>query len=242
MAWSERRWRLARAGRASVLAALATFVLAVLPAAAAGAQGAPTELRPGGRGPAVRRLWTILHALHYLDGPATAPRRYGAALALALHRFEWVNGLPVDSDVGPALWRDLAAARLHDRALAPDAPEWLVVVREALPESASVYEDGRLVVRTAANTGVEGAQTPLGVFFVYEKLRFQVMRGVDVNGSRYADPVHDIWYFDGGDAFHGFVRAAYGFPQSNGCVEVPPTVAASLFPRMPVGTEVDVIR
>ena len=27
-------------------------------------------------------------------------------------------------------------------------------------------------------------------------------------------------YFNGGDALHGFVRATYGSPQSNGCVEM----------------------
>ena len=28
-------------------------------------------------------------------------------------------------------------------------------------------------------------------------------------------------YFNGGDAVHGYPRASYGFPQSNGCVELP---------------------
>ena len=116
------------------------------------------------------------------------------------------------------------------------------MVRESRPETASVYFRGQRVVTTPANTGVAGAATPLGVFFVYEKLAYQVMRGVDVNGAHYAEPVRDIWYFVGGDAFHGFARAAYGYPQSNGCVEVPPAVAAELFAHMPIGTEVEVIR
>lgn len=117
---------------------------------------------------------------------------------------------------------------------------WLVVVREHLPETVTVYHDGREILHTLANTGVPGAQTPPGIYHVYEKLAFQIMRGQFPDGATYAVPVYHIWYFYGGDALHGYPRAAYGFPQSNGCVEIPPPLAARLFPLMPVGAEVEV--
>ena len=47
-------------------------------------------------------------------------------------------------------------------------------------------------------------------------------------------------YFNGGDALHGYVRASYGFPQSDGCVEMPPANAAVVWPMTPIGTLVTV--
>ena len=45
---------------------------------------------------------------------------------------------------------------------------------------------------------------------------------------------------DDGDALHGYVRPGYGYPQSNGCVEMPPANAAVVFPYTPIGTLVTV--
>lgn len=118
---------------------------------------------------------------------------------------------------------------------------WIVVVQERIPETVTIFHDNHEVLHTLANTGVAGARTPPGAYRIDEKLAFQVMRGTFPNGLRYAVPVHDIWYFHGGDALHGYPRAAYGFPQSNGCVEIPPQAALRLFPMLPVGAEVEVI-
>ena len=49
-----------------------------------------------------------------------------------------------------------------------------------------------------------------------------------------------VSYFNGGDALHGFVRASYGFPQSDGCVEMPIANAQTVFPLTPLGTLVTV--
>ena len=46
--------------------------------------------------------------------------------------------------------------------------------------------------------------------------------------------------FHGGDALHGFIRASYGFPQSDGCVEMPYGEAAEVYPYTPIGTIVHV--
>jgi len=42
-------------------------------------------------------------------------------------------------------------------------------------------------------------------------------------------------YFNGGDAVHGYPRASYGFPQSNGCVELPIETAHRVFDRLAIG-------
>jgi lipoprotein-anchoring transpeptidase ErfK/SrfK len=68
------------------------------------------------------------------------------------------------------------------------------------------------------------------------------MQGTNPDGTTYDDP--DVpWasFFNGGDALHGFVRATYGSPQSNGCVEMPVATAALVWPLTPVGTLVTVV-
>jgi len=67
------------------------------------------------------------------------------------------------------------------------------------------------------------------------------MTGTNPNGTHYSDPgVPDVAYFNGSDAVHGFPRASYGFPQSDGCVELPIVNAAVVFATDPYGTLVTV--
>jgi hypothetical protein len=66
------------------------------------------------------------------------------------------------------------------------------------------------------------------------------MRGTNPNGTLYADPVQYVAYFNGGDAIHYFPRAAYGIPQSLGCVELPLGAAAIVWPYMTIGSIVTV--
>ncbi len=42
-------------------------------------------------------------------------------------------------------------------------------------------------------------------------------------------------YFNGGDAVHGYERGSYGFPQSNGCVELPIETAKTVFGMLALG-------
>ncbi len=57
------------------------------------------------------------------------------------------------------------------------------------------------------------------------------MTGTDPDGVHYVAPdVPWVNYFNGGDAVHGYPRASYGFPQSNGCVELPIETAAAVLP------------
>ena len=116
-----------------------------------------------------------------------------------------------------------------------------VYVSKNLPETATVYSDGSEVYSTLANTGVPAAATADGTYPVYARYVTTTMTGTNPNGSHYSDPgIPWVSYFHGGDALHGFVRGSYGFPQSDGCVEMPPANAAVVFPYTPIGTLVTV--
>jgi hypothetical protein len=90
--------------------------------------------------------------------------------------------------------------------------------------------------------GMNGAQ-PIRLELsgpVYLRYRFQIMRGVNPDGSHYADPVQFVAYFQAGQAVHYFLRYSYGWPQSLGCVELPLTAAAEAWPYLTYGSLVTV--
>ena len=157
----------------------------------------------------------------------------------AVMNFENQNGLKTDGLAGPAVWTDLLADVQSGKG---DANPWdYVLVSQSLPESATVYENGAAVYSTPVNTGVPGASTENGTFPVYARYTVTTMSGTNPDGSHYVDPgIKWVSYFNGGDALHGYVRASYGFPQSDGCVEMPIANAAQVFPLTPLGTLVTV--
>ena len=157
----------------------------------------------------------------------------------AVMNFESQNGLTSDGLAGPEVWTDL----LNDvQSGHGDALPWdYVLVSQSLPETATVYENGAVVYSTPVNTGVPGAPTANGTFPVYARYRVTTMSGTNPDGSHYVDPgIPWVSYFNGGDALHGYVRGSYGFPQSDGCVEMPPANAEVVFPLTPIGTLVTV--
>ena len=97
------------------------------------------------------------------------------------------------------------------------------------------------MLTTPVNTGIASAPTATGTYPVYEHLPVTTMSGTNPDGSHYSDPgIPDVSYFNGGDALHGFLRSQYGFPQSLGCVEMPYSTAAQVYPYTPIGTLVHV--
>jgi peptidoglycan hydrolase-like protein with peptidoglycan-binding domain len=157
----------------------------------------------------------------------------------AVMAFESQHGLTTDGLAGPGVWSQLLAAAAAG-TMDPN-PYNYVYVSEDLPETATVYSNGSEVYSTLANTGVPAAATTLGTFPVYARYVVTTMRGTNPDGSKYVDPgIPWVSYFNGGDALHGFVRGSYGFPQSDGCVEMPPSNAAVVFPLTPIGTLVTV--
>jgi peptidoglycan hydrolase-like protein with peptidoglycan-binding domain len=167
------------------------------------------------------------------------PGTYGVITKGAVMRFETTHTMAIDGIAGPKVWTALLAAAAAAQA-DPDPYDY-VDVTKTLPETVHVYENGAVAYTTLANTGVAAVPTATGTFTVYEHLTSATMTGTNPTGSHYVDPgIPWVSYFNGGDALHGYVRASYGFPQSDGCVEMPPANAGVVFPLTPLGTLVTV--
>ncbi len=179
--------------------------------------------------------WTepaSLEGLWAPGSPNTITR--GAVMAFESH-----HDLTTDGSPGPAVWTQLLA----DAAAGAvnTAPYNYVFVSTSDPETTTVYSDGSNVYSTLANTGVPAAPTAAGTFPVFARYTVTTMSGTNPDGSHYVDPgIPWVSYFNGGDALHGFVRPGYGYPQSDGCVEMPIANAAAVFPLTPIGTLVTV--
>jgi peptidoglycan hydrolase-like protein with peptidoglycan-binding domain len=166
------------------------------------------------------------------------PGQYNVLVRGAVMAFEAAHGLATDGIAGPEVWQALLSAAVAGQ-VNPYGYTY-AYVSKALPESLTVWHDGAVVVQTPANTGIAVAPTADGTFPVYERLRSQIMRGTNPDGTKYADPVAWVAYFNGGDAIHYMPRASYGYPQSLGCVEVPWTAAKTAWPYLTIGTLVTV--
>ena len=100
-------------------------------------------------------------------------------------------------------------------------PYVYVLVNKVVPQTLTLWNNGTAQYTVPVNSGAPGADTTDGTYAVFEHVRFSDMKGTNVDGSTYDDPnVPYASYFNGGDALHGFIRASYGTPQSNGCVEM----------------------
>lgn len=109
-----------------------------------------------------------------------------------------------------------------------------------------VYKDGRKVVDTAVTTGkpVNHHQTNVGIFRVKSHEANRTLRGRNDDGSSYASPVKYWMPFDGGIGLHDAPwKSNYGGKNyltngSHGCVNLPPSVAGSVFANVSVGMPV----
>jgi peptidoglycan hydrolase-like protein with peptidoglycan-binding domain len=167
------------------------------------------------------------------------PGASGVMTTGAVMAFEDDHGLTTDGTPGPAVWKALIAAELAGHR--SSFGYTFVEVSEGSPETEHTWHNGRTVVSGLVNTGIPAAPTAQGIFPVFEHAPSVTMSGTNPDGSHYSDPgVPYVSYFNGGDALHGFIRASYGFPQSLGCVEMPYSEAAAVYPYTPIGTLVDV--
>ena len=156
----------------------------------------------------------------------------------AVMAFESQHGLAMDGVASAGLWQALLSARAH-RQFNQGGYSYALAT-ESSPESLTLYHNGRVVLRTPANTGIGGEGTATGTFPVFERLRSQTMQGTNPDGSHYADFVQWVAYFNGGDAVHYMPRASYGSPQSLGCIELPYAAAEQAWGYLTYGTLVTV--
>jgi lipoprotein-anchoring transpeptidase ErfK/SrfK len=158
----------------------------------------------------------------------------------AIESFENQNGLGVDGIAGPAVWTSLINDTINHKVNA--TPYVYVLVNKVEPENLTLWNNGTAqYVGIPVNTGAPGADTTDGSYAVFEHVRYSDMKGTNPDGTTYNDPnVPYASYFNGGDALHGFIRASYGTPQSNGCVEMTYADASLVWPLTPIGTLVTV--
>ena len=156
----------------------------------------------------------------------------------AVRAFESVAGLTMDGYAGHTVWSDLLSAVANGKHN-PNGYTY-ALTSQALPETIKIWHNGRLVLQSAANTGIPASPTADGTFPVYLRYYFQVMQGTNPDGSQYADPVYYVSYFNGGDAVHYFSRGGYGYNQSLGCVELPWDAAKKAYPYLTYGSLVTV--
>jgi peptidoglycan hydrolase-like protein with peptidoglycan-binding domain len=156
----------------------------------------------------------------------------------AIRAFEYDQGLTMDGSAGPHVWAQLLTAASKNQ-VNPHGYTY-ALASQHYPETLKVWHNGKLILDSPANTGIAAASTVDGTFPVYERLQYQVMKGTNPDGSKYADPVYWVSYFNGGDAVHYFSRGSYGSYQSLGCVELPWTQAKFIWSYLTYGTLVTV--
>ena len=156
----------------------------------------------------------------------------------AVRAFESVHGLTMDGQAGRAVWSGLLTAVAQGK----DNPNGYTyaIASQNSPENLKIWHDGRLVLTSPSNTGIAASPTVDGTFPVYQRYYYQIMKGTNPDGSKYADPVYYVAYFNGGDAVHYFPRGSYGWYQSLGCVELPWDEAKQAWPYLTYGSLVTV--
>ncbi len=162
----------------------------------------------------------------------------GLVMKGAVMAFESEQSMAIDGIAGPAVWSALlkavAANQMNKNGYS------YALAKEGNPETLTVWHNGKIIMHSLANTGIGVDPTTLGTAPVYLKYYFQVMKGKNPDGSKYADPVYYVSYFRAGEAVHYFNRGSYGWPQSLGCVELPWSNAKFIWKYLPYGSLVTV--
>jgi peptidoglycan hydrolase-like protein with peptidoglycan-binding domain len=212
-----------------------------------GAKFRPLYVFHGAAGPETRREAAV-HAFHPprgrlapdpSDAPPVSMGQLDETTRGALTVYQEEHGLQATGEPNYATWASLLSSETTNHH-GPQPYTW-VSVSESIPETLEVHRGHHVVLSTPANTGVPGAETPQGVFPIYSRLTSTTMSGTDPDGTKYVVPdVPWVNYFNGGDAVHGYPRASYGSPQSNGCVELPIETAQRVFEMLRLGDIVQV--
>jgi L,D-transpeptidase catalytic domain len=182
--------------------------------------------------------WRYSNTPHQLQAMWT-PGQAEVITKGAVMKFESENEITVDGLAGAAVWHVLIHDSITGKRLSSGYS--YVYVHREIPETMTLWHNGKTVLSSPANTGISGAETELGTFPVFEHLPETTMSGTNPDGSHYEDPgIKWVSYFNGGDALHNFDRASFGSPQSLGCVELPLAASAEIYPYTPIGTLVTI--
>jgi peptidoglycan hydrolase-like protein with peptidoglycan-binding domain len=206
--------------------------------------GAPVALTPAAQEAAAVKPPAGSFSMRWSNIPGWykaqwSPGSFGELTRAAVMAFENTQGMTADGVDGPQVWNALMNAVIRHQN--NSFGYTVVTVSEASPETESTWHNGRTVASGLVNTGVSAMPTALGTFAVFEHSPSVTMSGTNPDGSHYVDPgIPWTSYFNGGDALHGFIRGGYGYPQSDGCVEMPYSEAHSVYQYTPIGTVVHV--
>jgi hypothetical protein len=149
-------------------------------------------------------------------------------------------GLIVNGSIGQQTWsamfRALANGDMNKHGYT------YAVASQHYPETLTVWHNGAQIFHRLANTGIPISPTAVRTDPVYIRYQYQIMKGTNPDGTKYADPVAWVAYFHGGEAVHYFPRYSYGSQQSLGCVELPYNQAKWIWPYLTYGTLVTVTK
>jgi len=194
-------------------------------------------------GLAAQRAYALPHGWlkrDYRSSPTLQPGQMDPTTTGALEVWEQDHDVPLGTAPDAGIWHSLLSEEAHN-ARNPRPYTWVTVTENTKPELLKVHENNRVVLTSPTNTGIPGRATETGEYPIYVRYTATTMSGTNPDGSHYDDPgVPWVNYFNGGDAVHGFIRPAYGYPQSLGCVELPITTAEKVYYKLMVGDMVDV--
>ena len=125
--------------------------------------------------------------------------------------------------IGPGEWVDSRQISRVDVDTAPPqgvtGGRWIEV--NLFEQTATVYDNNRLIFATMVSTGVEHFWTRPGLFHIYKKLETETMANSVPDDFYYLEDVPWTMYFDEERALHGaYWHNRFGDPMSHGCVNL----------------------
>jgi lipoprotein-anchoring transpeptidase ErfK/SrfK len=156
--------------------------------------------------------------------PAAALETYQAQMeasdAASQARIDMIEAFgPKALRPGQYVWRDVPAA----------GPERVVI--SLSDQLAYLYRGDALVAAAAISTGIEGRDTPTGIFSVLDKKPFYRSKKYDNAPMPWMQRIDQY-----GIALHGGYNP--GYPASHGCIRLPVAFAKKLYSVTDVGTQV----
>jgi lipoprotein-anchoring transpeptidase ErfK/SrfK len=104
-------------------------------------------------------------------------------------------------------------------------------------QTLTAYQGDQVARTTLVSTGLARTPTPVGLFHVQSRMRYDDMSGP----GYYLPDVPYVMYFYKGYGLHGtYWHANFGHPMSHGCVNLPTEEARWLYYWAAVGTPVNI--
>jgi lipoprotein-anchoring transpeptidase ErfK/SrfK len=167
---------------------------------------------------------SCVFASAFASTPATALETYEAKMeasdAASQARADMLEAFgPKALRPGQYVWRDIPAA----------GPQRIVI--SLSDQLAYVYRGDALVAVAAISTGIEGRDTPTGIFSVLDKRPFYRSKKYDNAPMPWMQRIDQY-----GIALHGGYNP--GYPASHGCIRLPVSFAKKLYSVTDLGTQV----